>query len=146
LWNYGLQKESPNFESTEKNEEIISSNSLPHHKRASSFTNKHKAAWLHLLPKLSRYRRMSEGVQHDDQCSSLRAEGLNTLHRFKKTTLMSISNYFKFKFKFKFKFGSTQTKPQTSCCFFQCYMYHHLHQATSVHIYEELNKIKILIQ
>ena len=33
--------------------------------------NKHKAARLHLLPMLSRYRRMSESVQHDEQCLSL---------------------------------------------------------------------------
>jgi len=37
-------KEYPNFESREKNEEIISSNCLPHHKRASSFMNKQEAA------------------------------------------------------------------------------------------------------
>ena len=75
----------------QKNDEIISRNSLPHNKRTSSFMNKHKAAQLHLLPKLSRYRRMSESVQHeeqfsslhdrwclryDEQCSSLHAEGL----------------------------------------------------------------------
>jgi len=86
-----LQKENPKFESREKNEEIISSNCLPHHKRASSFTNKHEAARLYLLPMLLRYRRMSESVHHvkqsstlhdrwcfryDDQCSSLHAEGL----------------------------------------------------------------------
>ena len=63
-------KEYPNFESREKNEEIISSNCLPHHKRASSFTNKHEAARLHLLTMSSRYRRMSESVQHDEQWSS----------------------------------------------------------------------------
>ena len=40
--------------------------------------NKHKAVWLHLLPMLSRYRRMSESVQHDEQCSSLHAEGLRS--------------------------------------------------------------------
>ena len=33
--------------------------------------NKHEAARLHLLPMLSRYRLMSESVQHDEQCSSL---------------------------------------------------------------------------
>jgi len=33
--------------------------------------NKHEVARLHLLPMLSRYRRMSESVQHDEQCSSL---------------------------------------------------------------------------
>ena len=54
-----------------KNEEIISKNCLPHHKRASSFTNTHKAAQLHFLPMLSRYSRMSESVQHDKDCSSL---------------------------------------------------------------------------
>ena len=85
--NYGLN-------CREKNEEIISRNSLQHYKRASSFTNKREAAWLHLLPNLSRYRRMSESVQHDEQgsslhdrwclrydeqCSSLHAEGLTAL-------------------------------------------------------------------
>ena len=63
-------KEYPNSGAEKKNEEIISSGCLPHHKRASSFTNKHEAARLHLLPMLSRYRRMSESVQHDEQCSS----------------------------------------------------------------------------
>ena len=63
-------KENPIFGSREKNEEIISSNCLPHHKRASSFTNKHEAARLHLLPMSSRYRRMSESVQHDEQWPS----------------------------------------------------------------------------
>jgi len=48
----------------EKNEEIISRNCLPHHKRASSFLNTHEAVWLHILPMLSRYSRMSESVQH----------------------------------------------------------------------------------
>ena len=84
-------KEYPNFGSRGKNEEIISSNCLPHHKRASSFTNKHEAAWLHLLPMSSKYRRMSESVQHDkqwpsfqdrwcfpydEQCPSFHTEGL----------------------------------------------------------------------
>ena len=55
--NYGLN-------CREKIEEIISRNSLPHYKRASSFTKKREAAWLHLLPNLSRYRRMSESLQH----------------------------------------------------------------------------------
>ena len=79
----------------EKNEEIISRNSLPHYKRATSFTNKREAAWLHFLPNLSRYRRMSESVQHDEQgsslhdrwclrydeqCPSLHAEGLKNNH------------------------------------------------------------------
>jgi len=31
-----------------------------------------------LLPNLSRYRRMSESVQHDEQGSSLHAEGLKS--------------------------------------------------------------------
>ena len=70
-------KRKPKLREQRKNEEIISSNSPPHHKRASSFTNKHEAAWLYLLPKLSRYRQMSDSVQHDEQCSSLHAEGLN---------------------------------------------------------------------
>ena len=33
--------------------------------------NKHEVARLHLLPMLSRYRRMSESVHHDEQRSSL---------------------------------------------------------------------------
>ena len=45
--------------------------------------NKHEAAQLHLLPMLSRYRWMSESVQHDEQCSSLHAEGLKELHQVK---------------------------------------------------------------
>jgi len=65
------KKKAQTSRAEKKNEEIISRNSLPHYKRASSFTNKREAAWLHLLPKLSRYRRMSESVQHDEQCSSL---------------------------------------------------------------------------
>ena len=32
---------------------------------------KHKSARLHLLPMFSRYRRMSESVHHEEQCSSL---------------------------------------------------------------------------
>jgi len=55
--NYGLN-------CRKKNEELISRNSLPHYKRASSFMNKREAAWLHLLPNLSRYWQMSESVQH----------------------------------------------------------------------------------
>jgi hypothetical protein len=46
-----------------KNEEIISRNCLPHHKRASSFKNTHEAVRLHFLPMLSRYSRMSKTVQ-----------------------------------------------------------------------------------
>jgi len=68
---HDCKKKNPKFESREKNKEIISSNCLPNHKRASSFTNKHEAAQLHLLPMLSRYRRMSESMHHDQQCSSL---------------------------------------------------------------------------
>ena len=33
--------------------------------------NKHEVARLHLFPMLSRYRRMSESVHHDEQHSSL---------------------------------------------------------------------------
>jgi hypothetical protein len=51
----------------EKNEEIISRNCLPHHKKASTFINKHKSDPLHLLRMLSRYYPMSESVQHDAQ-------------------------------------------------------------------------------
>jgi len=75
----GTAKRKPTLREQRKNEEIISSNCLPHHKRASSFMNKHEAALLHMPPMLSRYRRMSESVQHDEQCSSLHAEGL-TVH------------------------------------------------------------------
>ena len=67
----GTAKSKPKLREQRKNEEIISSNCFPHHKRASSLTNKHEAVRLHLLPMLSRYRRMSESVQHDEQCSSL---------------------------------------------------------------------------
>jgi hypothetical protein len=57
------KKKNPDFERREKSEEIISRNCLPHHKRASTFINTHKAAPLHLLPMLSRYYAMSESVQ-----------------------------------------------------------------------------------
>jgi len=40
----GTAKRKPKLREQRKNEEIISSNSLPHHKRASSFMNKHEAA------------------------------------------------------------------------------------------------------
>jgi hypothetical protein len=60
-----MQKENPDFERRGKNEEIISRHRLPHHKRASTFTNTHKAALLYLLPTLSRYYAMSECVQRD---------------------------------------------------------------------------------
>jgi hypothetical protein len=60
-----MQKENPDFERREKNEEIISRNYHPHHKRASTFTYTHKAAVLHLLPMLSRYYAMSECVQRN---------------------------------------------------------------------------------
>jgi hypothetical protein len=65
------KRENPDFERREKNEEIISRNCLPHHKRARTFINMHKATRLHLLSMLSRYYPMSESVQHDDQWSSL---------------------------------------------------------------------------
>jgi hypothetical protein len=54
----------------EKNEEIISRNSLPHHKTATTFINTHKQAPLHFLCMLSRYYAMSESVQRDDHHSS----------------------------------------------------------------------------
>jgi len=63
-------KRKPRFWEERKNEEIISRNCLPHHKRASSFTNTHEAVWLHFLPMLSRYSWMSESVQHDEHCPS----------------------------------------------------------------------------
>jgi hypothetical protein len=56
------KEENPEFERREKNEEIISRNYLPHHKRASTFFYTHKAAPLHLLPMLSRYYAMSESM------------------------------------------------------------------------------------
>jgi hypothetical protein len=49
-------KRKPKLREQRNNEEIISSNSLPHHTRARSFMNKHEAAQLHLLPMLSRYK------------------------------------------------------------------------------------------
>jgi hypothetical protein len=39
-----VQKENPDFERREKNEEIISRNCLPHHKRARTFINMHEEA------------------------------------------------------------------------------------------------------
>jgi len=65
------KKTTRNSRGEKKNETIICRNCLPHHKRASSFMNTYKAARLHFLPMLSRYSRMSESVQHDKQCSSL---------------------------------------------------------------------------
>jgi len=64
-------KRNPRFRGERKNEEIISRNCLPHHKRASSFTNTHKAARLHFIPMLSRYSPMSGSVHHDKHRSSL---------------------------------------------------------------------------
>jgi hypothetical protein len=40
----GTAKRKHKLRDERKNEEIISSNCLPHHKRASSFMNKHEAA------------------------------------------------------------------------------------------------------
>jgi len=40
----GTIKRKPKLQEQKKNEEIISRNSLPHYKRASSFTNKCEAA------------------------------------------------------------------------------------------------------
>jgi hypothetical protein len=57
-----MQKENLDFERREKNEEIISRNCLPHHKKATTFLNTHKAAQLHLLPMFFRYYAMSENV------------------------------------------------------------------------------------
>ena len=65
----GTVKRKPKLPGERKNGAIICRNFLPHHKRASSFMNTYKAARLHFLPMLSRYRRMSERVQHDEQCS-----------------------------------------------------------------------------
>jgi hypothetical protein len=63
------KKENPEFERIEKNE-IISRNCLPHHKKACTFFNMHKATPLYLLSMLSRYYAMSESVQRDDHRSS----------------------------------------------------------------------------
>ena len=65
------KRKPPEFKRREKKEAIICRNCLPHHKRVSSFMNTYKASLLHFLPMLSRYSRMSESVQHDEQCSSL---------------------------------------------------------------------------
>jgi hypothetical protein len=64
-------KRKPKLREERKNDAIICRNCLPHHKRASSFMNTYKPARLYFLPMLSRYSRMSERVQHDEQCSSL---------------------------------------------------------------------------
>jgi hypothetical protein len=60
-----MQKENPDFERREKNEEVIYRNSFPHHKKASTFFNTHKATQLYLLSMLSRYYAMSENMQRD---------------------------------------------------------------------------------
>jgi hypothetical protein len=65
----GVKK--PHILRGEKNEEIISRNCLPHHKRASSFTNTHEAARLHFIPMFLRYSQMSGSVHHDEHRSSL---------------------------------------------------------------------------
>jgi hypothetical protein len=67
----GCKKKTQILRGEKKNEEIISRNCQPHHKRASSFMNTYKAVRLHFLPMLSRYSRMSERVQHEERCSSL---------------------------------------------------------------------------
>jgi hypothetical protein len=63
------KKENPEFE-RRKNEEIISRNCLPHHKKACTFFNMNKATPLNLLGMLSRYYATSESVQRDDHRSS----------------------------------------------------------------------------
>jgi len=67
----GTAKRKPKLREERKNEAIICSNCVPHHKRASTFVNMYMAARLHLLPMLSRYSQISETVQHDEQRSSL---------------------------------------------------------------------------
>jgi hypothetical protein len=62
-----IAKRKPWFREKRKNEEIISRNCLPHHKRASTFFNMQKAARLHLLAMWSRYYPMSDSVQRDEQ-------------------------------------------------------------------------------
>jgi len=57
-------KRKPRFREERNKEEIIYSNCLPHHKKASSFPNTHEAVRLHFLPMLSTYSRMSKTVQH----------------------------------------------------------------------------------
>jgi hypothetical protein len=54
----------------EKNEETLSRNCLPHHKKACTFFNMQKATPLNLLGTLSRYCAMSESVQREDHRSS----------------------------------------------------------------------------
>jgi hypothetical protein len=62
-----MTKRKPRFREEKKNEEIISRNCLPHHKRASTFFNMHKAARLCLFAMLSRYYPISDRVQCDGQ-------------------------------------------------------------------------------
>jgi hypothetical protein len=57
-----MQKENLDIERREKNEEIISRNCLPHHKKASIFLHTDKAARLRLLPMFSRYYAICENV------------------------------------------------------------------------------------
>jgi hypothetical protein len=57
-----VTKRKPRFREEGKNEEIISGNCLPHHKRARTFINKHEEARLNLLTILSRYCPISETV------------------------------------------------------------------------------------
>jgi len=66
------KKNTQTSRAEKKNEEIVSSNCLPHHKRASSFMKKHEATRLHLLTMSLRYRRMSESVQDDEQWLSFK--------------------------------------------------------------------------
>jgi hypothetical protein len=65
-----LQKRNPDFKRREKNEEIISRNSITHHKIASTLINTHKVARLHLLPMLLRYYPVSENMQRDSRRDS----------------------------------------------------------------------------
>ena len=88
-------KRNGRFREERKNEEIISRNCLPRHKRASSFMSTHEAVRLHFLHMLSRYSWMSRSVQHAGtdrhstkamfslcgHCSSLHAEGLKMSSR-----------------------------------------------------------------
>jgi hypothetical protein len=60
-----MQKENRDFRRREKNEEMISRNCVPHHKRACTFPNKNKVTPLYLLSRLSRYYATSENVQRD---------------------------------------------------------------------------------
>src|SRR5215510_13408734 len=57
-----IAKRKPRFREERKNEEIISRNSLPHHKRASNLIKTHEAARLQFLPLLEIYFQLQQTV------------------------------------------------------------------------------------